>query len=480
MTNSQQNTIDTPRKSGSVGRKKLPLQIVDFIGKYTNMPLKPHQIEGIEWMMSRNGGIIADEMGLGKTYMVCCFIAISIFQEIATKKKSTHSPILIVVPKILISQWKSEFSRMKLAISEYVNKRAISNLTITTYGNMMRSQKMREVPWSKVFFDEAHTLRNPNTRGFISASLLRGEKWLITGTPYVNHIRDVHVLLCLVKRAPFSEASVGKDTAKLQKMIETIKMEYKNNSIARKLSDYITLPKKHVRTVTIRPKKEAILHHGLLMQAQDDMECELNYNYFSNSFHIKSRIHAMVLAQMGTIMPPLLKDKYSANENEYLGDQKEVKKMDQEISVSFENYSKIQKIITDICSRRDNGRKKIIFTKYDKESDFFKKSFSAMNFDSVEIISGKTSKKMRAYILQNPPEILILNIECASCGLNLTMYTEVYFSCNTWNGMTQTQSEARVYRLGQTDEVLINKYYIEDSFDEYMNEVRERKMLNSF
>ncbi len=83
----------------------------------------------------------------------------------------------------------------------------------------------------------------------------------------------------------------------------------------------------------------------------------------------------MVLAQMGTIMPPLLKDKYSANENEYL-DQKEVKKMDQEISVSFENYSKIQKIITDIFNRMCRGELNL-------------KMFSRFLFVLKEIEDGK-------------------------------------------------------------------------------------------
>jgi len=470
----------------SIGWTLTP-EIVDFIGKYTGMPLKQHQIEGLEWMSKRNGGIIADEMGLGKTYMVCCYIAISIFQEIEKNRLrggggDEFPPVLIVVPKILVSQWKLEFSRMKIGITEYNNSQKLGKITITTYGHMLRSKKIRTIEWGKVIFDEAHTLRNPSTRSFISASMLYGQKWLITGTPYVNHIRDVYVLICLIKRLHYKVASIGKDTKKLEKMSENIKQEFKNCSIARKLGDYVVLPKKHIRTVKINSKKERILHSGLLMQARacDDGD-DLSYCYFGKSFDIQCQIHAMVLAQMGTIMPRLLENKYSTDMEMILFDKKNDKisaaELDLQIKNSFKNNSKIQKIISDVVA--NNSQKRIIFTKYDSEGEYYKEDLELKGITSIDIISGKTKKSKRAEILKNGPDVLILNIDCAACGLNLTMYTDVYFSCNTWNDMCQSQSEARVYRIGQTQEVRIHKYYIENSFDDYMNETRQRKINNS-
>ena len=67
----------------------------------------PHQEDGVKWMNQMEnqlngpkGGFLCDEMGLGKTVQI-----------IATILKNPKQHTLIIVPKTLVLQWKSEIKK---------------------------------------------------------------------------------------------------------------------------------------------------------------------------------------------------------------------------------------------------------------------------------------------------------------------------------------------------------------------------------
>lgn len=50
--------------------------------------------------------------------------------------------------------------------------------------------------WRRIVLDEGHTIRNPNTKVAVAASALPAEsRWVLTGTPIVNSIKDLHSML---------------------------------------------------------------------------------------------------------------------------------------------------------------------------------------------------------------------------------------------------------------------------------------------
>ncbi len=80
------------------------MEFQEFL-RQANLDSKPYQKEGVEWCISReqgtnycSGGIIADEMGLGKTIMM-----------IGTIVGNFKMPNLIILPNVLMEQWKEQF-----------------------------------------------------------------------------------------------------------------------------------------------------------------------------------------------------------------------------------------------------------------------------------------------------------------------------------------------------------------------------------
>ena len=50
--------------------------------------------------------------------------------------------------------------------------------------------------WARVVLDEGHTIRNPNTKNALAArNLLATSRWVLTGTPIVNSIKDLYSMI---------------------------------------------------------------------------------------------------------------------------------------------------------------------------------------------------------------------------------------------------------------------------------------------
>ena len=86
----------------------------------------------------------------------------------------------------------------------------------------------------------------------------------------------------------------------------------------------------------------------------------------------------------------------------------------------------------------------------------------------------------RESIMSSLPEVLILQIQMGSEGLNLQMANEIHFVGPLWNPAMEQQAIARCYRTGQKKNTQIFKYVMTDidsisSMDNYMTLTMSRK-----
>lgn len=148
-----------------------------------------------------SGGILADDMGLGKTLQIISLIM-------------TGGPgkTLIVAPVGVMSNWEQQIHRHVL--EEHMPKVVIHHgasrqtsaksldaydVVITSYGTMTSEAKggaLSEIDWRRIVLDEGHTIRNAKTKAAEAAWTLKAKsRWVLTGTPIVNSIKDIHSLL---------------------------------------------------------------------------------------------------------------------------------------------------------------------------------------------------------------------------------------------------------------------------------------------
>ncbi|PHH83662.1 hypothetical protein CDD82_5420 [Ophiocordyceps australis] len=152
-----------------------------------------------------SGGILADDMGLGKTLQVISLIL-----------TGGPGPTLIVSPVSVMSNWKQQIYRhvkeqYRPSICIYHGDKKFSikelrgyDVVITSYGKLSRELEPKATPvllsktaqWRRLVLDEGHTIRNTKTK--IAQAACRVEttsRWVLTGTPIVNSIKDLHSLI---------------------------------------------------------------------------------------------------------------------------------------------------------------------------------------------------------------------------------------------------------------------------------------------
>jgi SNF2 family DNA or RNA helicase len=144
--------------------------------------------------------ILADEVGLGKTIE-----AGLIMKELLLREEINS--ILIVAPKSLLSQWKSEMTEKfgeTFLIANKPGERAnfkTGNRILCSHTLLPRKfDEISKRTWDLVVVDEAHAFRNTHSKGRNCLSELRkNHLLLLTATPLCNKLTDLFSIVDLIQ-----------------------------------------------------------------------------------------------------------------------------------------------------------------------------------------------------------------------------------------------------------------------------------------
>lgn len=453
---------------------------------------KQYQYDGVKWCVENEthenppggvrGGFIADEMGLGKTIMM-----------IGTFVANPMLRTLIVVPPILLNQWYTQIYKTtghKAIIYYGANKKKITQqqleeavIVLTTYSSTFEkstfgkstfgksgvkiekniegtlvprvecdlalafpkvdlappfskvedlAQPLGKVGWNRIVFDEAHHLRNNNSRHQWAKELKGKIRWLISGTPIQNKKRDFYNLCSVI--------GMAKSFYTDQKNLSTIAHSFILKRTKKQVG--IQLPDKIVDQTVVQ----------WASRAEFDLSQEIHSHFkFSNvKFPVTSsrkllgedtHLSLLVKAKQMCVYPGLMKKKNSAEEG-------------------FKGTTKIDEVVKSVVQRSNNGCGKLIFCCFRGEIDLIYKKLVDSGVTDVVKLDGRVSGgKKRGNILSKKNNVLILQIQTGCEGLNLQeFYSEVYFVSPHWNPAIEDQAIARCHRIGQTKNVLVERF----------------------
>lgn len=432
---------------------------------------KSYQLDGIRWCVHLethrdpslpiHGGFIADEMGLGKTIMM-----------IATFIANFVPRTLIVLPNILLEQWQSEIYRTtghKALIYHGKNKKLISLeqlksafIVLTTYNTVAVTKKQSEMPlheiyWDRIVFDEAHHLRNKNSR-WIGCKMLKSRiRWLISGTPVQNKRRDFFNL-CSSLKMP---ASYYADTDNLRHLVTNFVLKRSKKQVG------ISLPNLNLDNESVLWKSESErklshdIHRALAMSSQ--------------------KLKLFMHARQSCILPSLLKN----NVNSMISNK--VISKDNFNSGALLCSSKMDAVVSTILGRKGNGNGKLVFCHFRGEIDTLIHRLREGGISNICTFDGRVTQAVRFRRLKEDYEVIILQIQTGCEGLNLQKnFSEIYFVSPHWNPAIEDQAVARCHRIGQTKQVSVFRFHMDSgdtgnhdleflSLDQYITTVQDGK-----
>ena len=491
---------------------------MDRFNKYiekSGMEKKTYQYDGVKWLLQNElraddetpfgvrGGFVADEMGLGKTIMM---IGICLANFIPIYKT------LIVVPPVLIDQWFAQIYRTtghKCFIYHGDNKKNIdtafmgggdvdvvsgferSVIVLCSYDaiSLLNNKKskntktkndvasdvvskglknktldnsfLHSIKWGRVIFDEAHHLRNKNTSRYFGAKLLKSDiKWLVSGTPVQNKKQDFYALCSLINLP----ASYYTDSDNLIEITQKFILKRTKKQAGINLIDAVESKK----IVDWKNKDELKLSEDI-----HSLIGLMNEKLRENKEFVAGRdlLSLLLRARQSCIYPKMMEKKLESLKMlgiGCVGD--DVGGVGAE---AMKASSKLDSVVGTILERKDNGNGKLVFCHFKEEMNEIAERLRKDDLN-VGIMDGSTTKRVRAKMLNDKIDVLILQIQTGCEGLNLQdNYSEVYFVSPHWNPYIEDQAVARCHRFGQKKEVFVWRFEM-NNFGSYNNRNNER------
>ena len=374
------------------------------------MDLLPHQREGVSWMIKRenskiSGGILCDEMGLGKT-----------IQTIYTIVENVKNHTLIVVPKSIVDQWVSELNKFAPSLSVCVydgshRKFFTSDVCVCPYSVVV---DLIDKTWDRIVLDEGHEIRNQGSLVHKTCmNLCAKTKWILTGTPVFNRLKDF-VSLCKF---------VGVSQKKVQAFFDDIKNEY---VLRRVKSDVIDIVPYDYENVEIE---------------MSDKEREI-YSEIDESMDV---LEYILRCRQVCAWPQLYYDgihkKYGTKRLVWKG-----------LTAKFKYLLK--------SIQMHPNEKSLVFTQFRGESEAIMIRIQHFLKREVFMLDGNTENRdevIQQFKNSSEGSVFIIQIKTGGVGLNLQEATRVYIMQPAWNPATELQAIARSHRSNQKKKVYVKK-----------------------
>lgn len=436
--------------------------------------LRPYQQQGLNWLQFlreyKFAGILADDMGLGKT--------IQTLVHLLVEKQSGRmtSPCLIIAPTSLMSNWRRETERftpdLRVLIlqgaerKQHFDKINDYDLVLTTYPLLPRDEEvLLKHHYHYLVLDEAQTVKNPTA---IAAQLVRkiktNHRLCLTGTPMENHLGELWTQFDFLMphflgnsthfkkhyRTPIETLGDSERKAQLSRRLAPFMLRRTKQAVATELPAKTEI----IRTVPLHPK-QAVLYESIRLTMEKKVRDAIAEKGLARS-HI-------------TILDALLKLRQTCCDPRTLS-LKEAQKITES--------AKLDLLMDILPEQLEEGRRILVFSQFTRMIALIEDELIVRDIGYSKL-TGQTKKRDDAIELfkSGAVNVFLISLKAGGVGLNLTEADTVIIYDPWWNPAAESQAADRAHRIGQDKPVFVYKLITENTVEEKILAMQERKRL---
>ncbi len=440
--------------------------------KNVKATLRDYQKQGYDWLQFLReyqlNGILADDMGLGKTLqtLVC----------LLKEKQAGRAelPSLIIAPTSLMSNWRQEAARFTPELSvltlqgtdrkEKFSQFEDHDLILTTYPLMIRDTEFYESKkFNYLILDEAQAIKNAKSKTTqIIYGLKANHRLCLTGTPIENHLGELwsmfHFLMpgylgtqekfTRLFRSPIEKNADEIRGEQLRKRIQPFMLRRTKDLVAKELPEKTEI----IRMVSLQGKQRD-LYETVRLAMDKKVREEISKKGLARS-HIMI-LDALLKLRQVCCDPQLVK----------LAKAKKVKES-----------AKLEMLMEMLLEMIEEGRKILLFSQFTSMLTIIENQLIKHKISFTKL-TGQTRKREEAIsaFQDGDAKVFLISLKAGGVGLNLTAADTVIHYDPWWNPAVENQATDRAYRIGQDKPVFVYKLLTENTVEEKILKLQEKK-----
>ena len=451
-----------------------------------NAKLRGYQKLGLMWLQLLNesgiGGCLADDMGLGKTVQTLAMLLYDM-----EKRNGNGHPILtngiaqmghtslLVVPTSLLFNWQREVKRFAPSLSVYqftgpnrtrsITKLINYNIVLTTYGVLRNDiDLLKDVRFNYVVLDESQTIKNPSSKVYRSAVLLKAKHFLtLSGTPIENSLTDLWAQLNFLNRGMLGS-------------LRTFRAEY-IQPIEQKNEERISKLKELVQPFILRRTKKEVAPE--LPQLNEQVVfCNLSEEQKRIYESEKSAIRNQIIENIDSLGYPQSAISILRGLTRLRQIANHPKMLDEFESADSGKFDEVSRTIETLV---EENHKILVFSSFVKHLRIIEKQLLQLGIGYQMLIGSTTNRQQIVDRFQNDTSsnVFLISIKAGGVGLNLTAADYILVLDPWWNPAVESQAIARAHRIGQDKRVFVYKFISVDTVEEKIQRLQEQKLLLS-
>lgn len=415
--------------------------------------LRPYQREGVRWLALLRaaglGALLADDMGLGKTVQVLAAI---------------RQRTLAVVPTSVLANWAREAEKFRPDLRVHVYhgpKREfdeLADLTITTYGVLrMDADALAERTWDMAVLDESQAIKNATSQIARAAFRLRADFRVgLTGTPVENRLDELWSQFRFL-----NPAMLGPLADFRRRVADPISAG--EPGVAQRLRD-------RIRPFVLRRLKREVAQ-DLPPRTEMVLRCELSPDERAVYESILASTRRDIVERMArgasvmAVLEALLRLRQAACHAGLVPGQQ------------AERSSKLDLLREVLDEAVSEGHKVLVFSQWTSLLDLVEPVLDEAGIGHDRLDGGTRDRQAVVDRFQSDDgaPVLLLSLKAGGTGLNLTAADLVILLDPWWNPAAEDQAADRAHRIGQDKPVFVYRLVAEDTVEERILALQEKK-----